>query len=425
MKKIKLLFLLLLFPLAINAQIIKAETAYYSDPRIEIDTLHFYSGKPQVFLIQIKDPSDYLDSSELVERNELRRNFDSSDFEFNFITKHSFLRFENGQFIDVSDPNNTYGAVVFWTGNSSDKVKLQEGVRLATEFVSAQLNLNKKSSYIVNSEFYKKEIAQLSKKDDFTKDSEKVMNLFLEKYSVPEVCTINDQNIFNRNSDKVKTLTGFLVNSKGKKIKHEEFSFNEKGHPTRIIRFDDDGKTVYYTTTFNYENGILKSITKNDRVDHIKYNNNQLFYTSDLGGGNETTIFELNDGALLMKRILIMNNDEGQEERNFIVEQRIENDCIHYYINNELWTIDCSSEIGKFPYTHKYTSFQNGEVLQTIDYKVNKIDNSKFQIQSKSSESNSNGTTTILLNDHGLVESLTYKEGNETEKYQIEYSYYE
>src|SRR5690606_35173797 len=116
-----------------------------------------------------------------VERNELRRNFNSSDFEFNFITKHSFLRFENGQFIDVSDPNSTYGAVVFWTGNPSDKVKLQEGVRLATEFVSAQLNLNKKSSYIVNSEFYKKEIAQLSKKDDFTKDSEKVMNLFLEK----------------------------------------------------------------------------------------------------------------------------------------------------------------------------------------------------------------------------------------------------
>lgn len=424
--KIKILFIsLLLISMKSQAQDVTiidvVENSYNTS---SIDTLQIKSGKPQVFLIQIQSQNDgYSIAGDDIEKKELQKNFNSKDFNLNHITKQSYIRLENGQFIDVSDLDSSYGAVAFWNGKPNDKLKIQEGVRLSTEFVSEQLGQKKKSSYITNSELQKKEISQLSKNDNFTENSRKVMNRFLKKYSVSEVLTISGYLVLNENQTKVKTITGYEVNSKGKKIKYEQIFLNEFEQPTKVNHFGDDGKNVYYSTEFIYENGILRTIVNDDRIDKISYNDNQLFFTSDLGGGEETSLYTLKDGELLSKRILIMKGDAGYEEQNSMVEEKIEKGCVNYYINKELSSMNCHSELGKFPFTNKYTSFQDGEIMQSIEYKVTKINDSKIEIVSKNS--NSTGKTTAILNSRGLVESIVYVSGNETEKMLFEYTYYE
>ncbi len=390
-----------------------------------IDTLNFNSGKPQVFLIQIQSQNDgYTIAGNDIEHKELLKNFNHNQVKINYITKQSYIRLEDGQYIDVTDVNASYDAIVFWNGKSKSNLKTQEGSRLATEFVSEQLGQKKKSSYITNSELYKKEIAQLPKQDNFTEKSRKVMNRFLKNYSISEICTLNHHLFFNLNQDKVKTITVYQVNPKGKKTKYEQIHLNELNHPIKVIRFDDDGKTVYYATEFKYENDILKSIKHDEREDFIRYNDDVLFFTSDLGGANETTFYILKDNELLMKRILLMKDDVGFEEQNSFVEQRLEKGNINYYIDNELWTSTSKSAPNKFPFVLTVTSYDGENVVHKLREEVVKKSDSQYEIFYDNVLHVHKGKNNIQLNDRGLLETFTYKDENEMEKYQLEYTYY-
>jgi len=390
-----------------------------------IDTLNFNSGKPQVFLIQIQSQNDgYTIAGNDIEHKELLKNFNHNQVQINYITKQSYIRFEDGQYIDVTDVNASYDAIVFWNGKNKANLKTQEGSRLATEFVSEQLGQKKKSSYITNSELYKKEIAQLPNQDNFTEKSRKVMNRFLKNYSISEICTLNHHLFFNLNQDKVKTITVYQVNPKGKKTKYELIQLNELNHPTKVTRFDDDGKTVYYATEFKYENDILKSIKHDEREDLMRYNDDVLFFTSDLGGANETTFYTLKENELLMKRILLMKDDAGFEEYNSFVEERLEKGNINYYINNELLRRTSKSAPNKFPFVLTVTSYDGENVVHKLREEVVKKSDSQYEIFYDNVLHVHKGKNNIQLNDRGLLETFTYKDEAEMEKYQLEYTYY-
>lgn len=189
-----------------------------------VDTLKIKSGKPSVFLIDIdQSQGEGLMSPEDQEENELRKNFKKTDFQLKKIVRYTYLLFENGEYLDLSGKGNTFQATAFWSGDLKKSAVVQEGKKNATEFVAAQLGLKKQSSYVTTTTNYKKEIAELLSKDNFTDKSKLVMNAFLQIGSVPEMALIEKESmIFNRSQEKVKSITTTFILANGKKMLFEK-----------------------------------------------------------------------------------------------------------------------------------------------------------------------------------------------------------
>lgn len=393
-----------------------------------VDTLKIKSGKPSVFLIDIdQSQGEGLMSQEDQEENELRKNFKKTDFQLKKIVRYTYLLFENGEYLDLSGKGNTFQATAFWSGDLKESAVVQEGKKNATEFVAAQLGLKKQSSYVTNTTNYKKEIAELLSKDNFTDKSKLVMNAFLQIGSVPEMALIEKESvIFNRSQEKVKSITTTFILKNGKRMLFEKKELNPAGQPTSNIQYDKSGK-ISSNTTFIYKNNRLSEIKGALHTTKINYSNDQMIMQKNVGNADETEIYTLSGDHLLRKSFMMMSGDQNAENNSF-TEDKLEKDCVKYYIDGKIWTSNCSIDPRVFPFTYTYTSFQDGKILQKKEYKILKKSDQLYEEYFANNEDGENEKlkldATYLLNDKNLLTSIDFLNNSRIKKVLLEYTFY-
>ena len=195
-----------------------------SSTGIKTDTLKLKSGKPYVLLIDIAPGMNNVTvAGDDQEKNELIRNFGKNMFNIIQLYSYTYIVAANGQYLNLTGEGNSYQAIVYWSGNIADDIVTQEGKVNATEFVALQRGEQKESSYAKNSKEYKKEVMSLQNKNNFTAESQKVMEAYLRLSSTPEICFIEDSQLFNKNQDKVKTINVYIKNGTEKKRKIPDY----------------------------------------------------------------------------------------------------------------------------------------------------------------------------------------------------------
>lgn len=389
----------------------------------KIDSLNIAAGKAYVFLIKADEWNTQSFGDDLEEK-ELRKNFPKNTFEIINIDKYTYINFDNGQFLDASSNGNSYDAIAFWSGKTADKIKTQEGRSKATEFVAKQLGVKKESSYIVNDKKYKKEISDLLAKNNFTPKSKEVMDYYLKQIATPLISYLADKDlVFIQNFDKVKTIKTYVVDKKGKKRIYEEITFNDNGQPFSVKHFGSAGNQKSMMK-FVYENNILKQILGEESETKISYNDGQIVFTKNVGEADDTTIFYFENDEILRKSYTIMQ-DENASSMNSFSEEKLKNKCVEYTINSELWSTICSSKPGEFPFMHSYASYQNGEVLQKMSYKIVKKTDNAYDQFFTSDEESQKLRGTYHLNDKNLITFFDFaKNESDTKKIEVEYYYF-
>ena len=225
-----------------------------------IDTLRINYGKTYVFLVDVKkydnDVAQIVGGDENSEEKELLQNFKKDAFEIKIINKHVFILFENKQTLDVSVLDNSYQAFAFWGGKNNDKVQVQDGSKLATEFVSKQLGLKTESSYVTNTKKYKEEIKKLQNKNNITAKSKTTMDLMLMQMSNPMPKDKGeDADLFSKVIPKIKSIETYIIEGKTK-TKVKSLAFNDQGQPISVKHYLSSGEDNG-TTKLIYENGML------------------------------------------------------------------------------------------------------------------------------------------------------------------------
>ena len=393
----------------------------YSDHAI--DTLNYSAGKAYVFLIKA-DESNSKGFGDDLEEKELKKNFDKNAFEIININKYSYITFENGQFLDVSSIGNSYDAIAFWSGKNDDDIQTQETREKATEFVARQLGLKKESSYITNTKKFKSEIAAF--KNNFTPKSKAVQDAFLKRFTVPTISYIEDDTTFvNQNSEKVKTAKTFITAKNGKKGIYEFIQLNEKNQPVVVTRYNSDGSEDG-SQNFVYQNDILKEIKSADNTASVVFDNDQLIITKNIGEADETRIYWIENGNFLSKSYTMMIDDNFSHMNSFS-EEKIKNNCAIYEINGIVWSENCGGKEGVFPFTHTYTSYQDGEILQKKNYKVTKKSEVLYELFIQNSSNDDQDLIprgTYHLNEKGLIKTYVYAKDDEAKNIEIEYTYF-
>ncbi|MEL1255364.1 hypothetical protein AAEO57_16355 [Flavobacterium sp. DGU38] len=404
------------------------------EEKITPDTLQIKKGKKYVFLVDVDKYSTtvaYDSANEYFsEESELKRNFSKENLEIIKINKYTYIFFENKQTLDITGDGQAFQAFAYWSGKIDDKVQVKEGTRMATEFVAEQLKSKKESSYVVNTKKYKKEVASLLGKNKITSKSKEVMKALLSGYSLP-FSDIEADNIpvFQQGTAKLKTLDSYFLKKKGVRIPLKSVSFNNEGFPTAITYYDDEGKNRS-KKEFIYKDGMLTKIIKEDQTAAaINYDDNKMIVTENVGDADETKVFWIENGQLLQKSYTLMADDKFSYMNTF-VEEKFENNCISYYINNVVWTHNCGSANNKFPFIHTYTSYQDKEVLQFRKSKIEKKNDTTFEkyySEAERADQNDNYKLwgTFHLDDFNLVDSFNFTKDNEAKTIKVDYTCYE
>ncbi|WP_163410833.1 hypothetical protein [Flavobacterium ajazii] len=413
----------------------EAVTIEVKAEKIIPDTLQIQKGKKYVFLVDVNEYSSqgntvYAGSDDNSEKAELKRNFPKENLEIINITKYTYVLFENKQTLDITGDGQSFQAFAYWSGKIDDKVQVKEGTRMATEFVADQLKSKKESSYVVNTKKYKKEVASLQGKNKITPKSKEVMKELLGGYSLP-FPDIGADNIpvFQQGAAKLKTLDSYFLKKKGVRIPLKSISFNNEGFPTSITYYDREGKNKSKKELV-YKDGMLIKIIKEDQTaSTINYDDNKMIFTENVGDANETRVFWLENGKLLQKSYTLMIDDKFSYMNTF-VEEKFENNCISYYINNVVWTHNCGGANNKFPFIHTYTSYQDKEVLQFRKSKIEKKDDrtfDKYYSEAERADQNDNYKLwgTFHLDDYNLVDTFNFTKDNEAKTIKIDYTCYE
>ena len=411
-----------------------AEEIYVQEEKILPDTLHIKKGKKYVFLV---DANQY--ATEVVytvvgeinpEEGELKRNFPKENLEIININKYTYVIFENEQTLDITGENESFQAFAYWSGKMDDKVQVKEGTRMATEFVAQQLKTKKESSYVINSRKYKKEVASLQGKNKITSKSKEVMKALLGGYSLPfPDIEVDNVPVFQQGNANLKTLNSYFLKKKGVKIPLKSISFNNDGLPAAITYYDDEGKSKS-KKEFIYKDGVLTKIMKEDQiVSSVNYDDNKMIFTENVGDANETTVYWLENGKLLQKSYTLMIDDQFSYMNTF-VEEKFENNCISYYINNAVWSHNCSGSDKIFPFVHTYTSFQNKEVLQFRKSKIEKKNDRTFEkYYSEAERADQNDNYKLWgkfhLDEYNLVDKFNFTKDDVEQTIKIDYTCYE
>jgi hypothetical protein len=349
-----------------------------------VDTLHIATGKPYLFIVDVNKNS--AESATInPEEKELIQNFGKKALQIVNVYKYSYIIFENKQTLDISVDGNSYQAFAYWGGNLEDNVQLKEGTNYATEFVAEQMGVNKESSYVVNTRKYKKEVALLENAGNITEKSKEIMNTYLNDLVTPipndkgEDASLYEQNLTN-----IKSIETYFIENNGKKIFLKNAVFNKNQQPILIKSYNRKG-VESEVHSFIYKNGMLIKIINGDKSIAVNYDDNRMIFSENIGEANETRVTWLENDVMLEKRYVLMIDDKYQFMNNF-TEEKFEDNCITYYLNNSVWTINCSSKTGMFPFVHKYTSFQDGEVLQYRKSKLVKKGDKLFEKYYSSAE---------------------------------------
>ncbi len=418
----------------ISGTIDDGETIEKVNESIVIDTLFINSGKPYVFLVDVKKYDEQAAVSisvggrEDVEETELLQNFKKDAFEIKKITKHVFILFENKQTLDLTSIENSYQAFGYWGGKEGDKVQVQEGSKMATEFVAKQMGVKKESSYVTNTKKYKEEIKKLQNKNNITDKSKATMDFMLMQISNPlPKDKGEDADLFSKKIPKIKNIESYIIEGKAK-TSLKSIAFNEQGQPIIVKHYLSDGSDNG-TSKLIYENGMLvKKLNYEDKVETINYDNEKIIMYRNVGDANDTDVYWLNNNMLLSKSYTIMENDNFCHQ-NIFVEHKMVNDCEHFLINNKVWSIDCDSKKGDFPAIHTYTSFQDGEVLQFRKSKIIKKDEFTFEKYYSKAEKEDQKDDyelgmTYKLNEQKLVTSISFNKNVKNRLIKNDYTFY-
>lgn len=403
------------------------------EEKIIPDTLYLDKGKKYVLLVDANPNSAQVAYSEGDENDseeaELKRNFPKENLQIITINKYTFVRFENLQTLDITGKGESFQAFAYWSGKMNDKVQVKEGNRMATEFVSEQVGGKKESSYVINTRKYKKELALLQK-NKITPKSKELMKAVLSSYSLP-IGDIydNDVPVFQQGNAKLKTIDSYILKKKGVRTYLKSIVFNSEGFPESISSYEDGKSNSKNTNNYIYKDGMLTTIEGKNVVISITYNDNKMIFSQNMGDATETNVLWLENGKILQKRYILMIDDKFSYMNNF-GEDKIENNCQAYYINNKLWTKNCSGQSTVFPYVHTYTSFQNGEVLQFRKSKIEKKNERTFEkYYSETEHENQNDNYklwgTFHLDEYNLVDTLNFKEDNIEQTIKIDYTCYD
>ena len=405
-----------------------AEEVSIQAEKIIPDTLHIQKGKKYVFIVNTSEYSTS-DTTEdyYSEQAELKRNFPKENLEIININKYTHVIFENLQTLDITGDGQSFQAFAYWSGKMNDKVQVKEGTKMVTEFVAQQLKTKRESSYVINTKKYKKEVASLQGKNKITSKSKEVMKAMLNMYSlaVPDMRS-EEAFIYQQGKAKLKTLDSYFIKNKVRKPLKSVY-FNSDGFPAAVIYYRDGSENK---NEFSYKDGILLKIIKGDKTEStISYDDNKMIVTGNVGDANETTVYWLENGKLLQKSYTLMTDDKFSH-RNTFVEEKFENNCISYYINNVIWTNNCSSPNNSFPFIHTYTSFQNNEVLQFRKSKLEKKDERtfvKYYSEAERADQNDNYKLwgTIHFDEYNLVDAFHFTKDNMEQTIKIDYTCYE
>jgi len=404
--------------------------------KIKPDTLQVQKGKKYVFLVDVSEYSGqsdvaYVDSNEEnSEKAELLRNFPKENLEIINIKKYTYILFENKQTLDITGDGKSFQALAYWGGKMDDKVQVKEGTKMATEFVGEQIRSKKESSYVVNTKKYKKEVASLQNKNKITSKSRETLKALLNGYALPFADIRSEEMaLYQQGTAKLKTIDSYIIKNKGARTPLKSIAFDNDGLPTSVSFYDREGKSKG-KKEFVYKDGMLSKIMKDDQeVSSVNYDDNKIVITENVGDANQTTIFWLENGKLLRKSYTLMADDKFSYMNNF-VEEKFENNCVVYYINNVVWTRDCSGASNVYPFVHTYTSFQNKEVLQFRKSKIEKKDDrtyEKFYSTAERAEQNDfyKPWGTIHFDEMNLVDMLKFTKDNNEQTIKIDYTCYE
>jgi hypothetical protein len=398
---------------------------------VKPDTLYLEKGKKYVLLIDANQNSaQVVNSAEDTEEAELKRNFPKENLQIININKYTFVRFENLQTLDITGKDQVFQAFAYWSGKMKDKVQVKEGTRMATEFVSEHVGGKKESSYVVNTRKYKKELASLENKNKITSKSKEVMKVLLRSHSLP-IPDLKSDNItvFQQGTANLESQDSYFVKKKGTRILIKSVCFNTEGQPATITHYDEKGYTKT-TKEYLYKDGMLVKILDGDKImSSISYIDNKMIFSENIGDANETKVFWLENGQLLQKSYTLMTDDKFSYMNSF-VEEKIENNCTNYYINNMLWTKNCGGQSTAFPLVYTYTSFQNGEVLQFKKSKLEKKGERTFEkYYSDAENENLNDNYklwgTFHLDDFNLVDTCNFTKDGMEQTIKIDYNCYE
>jgi hypothetical protein len=410
-------------------------TIEMKDEKIMPDTLQIEKGKKYVFLVDVSEFSGQGNTIEAgnddnSEKAELKRNFPKENLEIITINKYTYVLFENKQTLDITGNGNSFQAFAYWSGKIDDKVQIKEGKRMATEFVAEQLKTKKESSYVINTRKYKKEVASLLGKNKVTSKSKEVMKELLSGYSLPfPDIEADNVPVFQQGTAKLKTLESYFLKKKGVRVPLKSVSFNSEGFPLTITYYEDEGKNKNKKELI-YKDGMLTKIIKADQTtSSINYDDNKMIFTENIGDANETTVFWLENSKLLQKSYTLMIDDKFSYMNTF-TEEKFENNCISYSINNVVWSYNCGGPNNKFPYIHTYTSYQNKEVLQFRKSKIEKKNNTtydKYYSEAERADQNDNYKLwgTFHLDDFNLVDSFNFTKDGTAKTIKIDYTCYE
>ena len=454
MKKTIILLFILAFSINVNAQkkktkakpkppkvvVVKAieATEVYMDVdvmdvavaegQVTVDTLHIHAGKKYVFLVDVSMDNigvQTFGGPQDTEEKELKSNFSEHNLEIIKLNNYTYVVFENGKTLEVDGIGNSYKAMAYWSGKIEDTIEVQESIKMATEFVSAQLGENKESSYLVITRNAREEVEKYKNANNFTEKSKQVMNAVLNLYSLP-IQDVSEDEMFllKKNNAKLKSCQSyFLVNNK-KKTLHRNIIFDANGNPSNVKQYSNDG-ALEEESNFVYINGKLTNIIKSNEIS-MHYDDDKMILTKNVGEADETTIFHLENDILLGKYYVIFNDDTNIS-MNYLSEGTLEKNCEIRKINNDVWSRNCTSKPNEFPFINTYTSYQDGEVLQYRKTKISKKDDKTYEKYYSSAESVDERDVYKLgaiysLNEKNLVHSIKYL-GEENFEIVIDYTY--
>ncbi|WP_299250765.1 hypothetical protein [uncultured Cytophaga sp.] len=395
-----------------------------------LTTLNITAGKTYVFIVDIENQYSMLDGSKTnnqeKEEKELINNFGNDAFEIQFITSNTDIYFANNQKINFRADGELNQSFAYWSGKMEDNVIVKQGTHQSTEFVAEQMGVKKESSYVINTRRWKSEVALLQNKNNVTEKSKIVMNAFLSTISNTSFDNNIEKyaNLFDPKNVKLKNIETYF-DKNGSKVFIKKVSLNEKGQPILLKIYSRDGDESS-SIQFIYENGMLtKSIDEEGEIILFTYDNEKMIQVESNRNENETTVFTLVDNMLLQKHYIL----KSEAYNNWCFEDKYENNCKITFSNNFVSDKECFSQIDKFPFIYKYTSFQDGEILQFEKSKIEKKDDKTFEMYFSKSESEGQIDDyqlwgTFKLNEKGLVNAISIINNNETFEIKIGYTYY-
>lgn len=396
---------------------------------IKIDTIRLKSGKKYVFLIEIKLQDigvHKIGGIQDTEEKELLNNFSNYNFEIIKLINYSLVVFENGKTLKMNDIGSSYNAMAYWNGNNNDNIATQEGIKHATEFISAQIGENKESSYVINTRKAREEIEKLKRTDNYTENSKKVLSAILKLYCLPVEKIKNEEMfLFTQSDTKVKTVNSYYLKDNTNKTLIKSIAYNDDGYPTKVTVYSKHS-TSFEEFNFIYENGVLSSIVGSKNI-YIHYNDTYVLFSKTEDESEETRIYYLENNQLLDKIYTIMN-EEHYIYMNSFIETTMEGNCEIQKIDNIVVKRECSSNKKEFPVVYNYTSYQDGNILQFRKTKIVKVNNNTYEkhysIAKEEAEMDNYKLGIVYsLNDKNLVNSIIYKNDEKTIQYLIEYTY--